>query len=89
MSLAPLVGPFVGQERPHFGGRRQHADGIEEGAAQELGVRAQVRRLDAQDAELLEHVLINEIVARGQSGRIDGLLERRRDNDDGDQVPGS
>src|SRR6185437_7487254 len=79
------IGPFVREKRPHFGRRRQHADGIEEGAAQELGIAAQVRRFDAQNTELIEHMLIDKIVTRCQARRIDGLLERSGEDDDGDE----
>ena len=73
------------REGAHLVRRGQHADRVEKGAAQELGVAAGVGRVDAEDAELGEHVVVDEVVAAGEAGRIDRLLERGGDDDDGDE----
>ncbi len=83
MSRSRRVRTGVGEEGLHFRGRRQDADGVEEGPAEELAVGAKVRWLDAQSGELGEDVLIDEVVLLRQPFRRDRPIVRCRNDDDG------
>ena len=67
--LRALVGRGVGQERLDLLGRRQRAGHVEADAAEELGVGAELRRDDAELAELGDDQLV-DLRRRGHVGIV-------------------
>src|SRR5207244_519010 len=79
--LVDQFGAAVGvariEELAHFRGRGQRADEVEENAADELGVVAERRRLDAGFLPRGDDVIVDEVLTR-RVGELAAALERNR-----------
>jgi hypothetical protein len=82
--LLALLRIGIGQERLHLVRAGKQTAGIERGPANELRVRAQLRRLDTQLLQLRECMIVDEVILRMESLRIDGRIERHVESGDGD-----
>ena len=82
----PLVGGSVGKKGPHLLCIRQRADEVEHQAPQERGVVAIIRRGNMEGLQLLHHMVVDDIAARGKPLRRHLLRKRARDHDGVDEA---